>query len=142
MKIKDFAEGKQLTKQAIYKALNRAGFSAKTLTDRSGNLTKKGITVLNRLFPSAGDQVNQDQPDQPEPADQDESIVDDLRNQVKELKERCEQWETRYFEYVNQAKQENEQLRILLQREQELRLYAESNKGFFKRLFAGKKEEK
>lgn len=139
MKIKEFADKKQLTKQAIYKALNRAGFSAKTLTDRSGNLTKKGITVLNRLFPSAGDQVNQDQP---EPADQDESIVDALRNQVKELKERCEQWETRYFEYVNQAKQENEQLRILLQREQELRLYAESNKGFFKRLFAGKKEEK
>lgn len=138
MKIKDFAEGKQLTKQAIYKALNRAGYSAKTLTDRSGNLTKKGINVLNRLFPSAGDQVNQDQP---EPADQDESIVDDLRNQVKELKERCEQWETRYFEYVNQAKQENEQLRILLQREQELRYYAE-NKGFFKRLFAGKKVEK
>lgn len=140
MKIKDFAERKQLTKQAIYKALNRAGYSAKTLTDRSGNLTKKGLTVLNRLFPSGNDQSNQDQPDQPDQLDQDESIVSDLRNQVNELKERCEQWETRYFEYVNQAKQENEQLRILLQREQELRLYAE-NKGFFKRLFAGKKEK-
>ena len=137
MKIKDFADKKQLTKQAVYKALNRAGYSAKTLTDRSGNLTKKGITVLNRLFPTAGDQVDQEPP---VPADQDDRIVSDLRNQVDELKQRCEQWETRYFEAVNQAKQENEQLRILLQREQELRLYAE-NKGFFKRLFAGKKEK-
>lgn len=137
MKIKEFADKKQLTKQAVYKALNRAGYSAKTLTDRSGNLTKKGLTVLNRLFPSAGDQV---EPDQPEQADQDDSIVSALRNQVDELKQRCEQWETRYFQAVDQAKQENEQLRILLQREQELRLYAE-NKGFFKRLFAGKKEK-
>ena len=140
MKIKDFAEKKQLTKQAVYKALNRAGYSAKTLTDRSGNLTKKGMTVLNRLFPSDGDQA--DRQDQPEPVDQDESTVAELRNQVTELKERCKEWETRYFQAVDQAKQENEQLRILLQREQELRLYAESNKGFFKRLFAGKKEEK
>lgn len=140
MKIKDFAERKQLTKQAIYKALNRAGYSAKTLTDRSGNLTKKGTAVLNRLFPSAGDQLNQEQPDQLDQLDQDESVVSDLRNQVNELKERCKEWETRYFDYVNQAKQENEQLRILLQREQELRLYAE-NKGFFKRLFAGKKDK-
>ncbi len=140
MKIKDFAEKKQLTKQAVYKALNRAGYSAKTLTDRSGNLTKKGMTVLNRLFPSDGDQA--DRQDQPEPVDQDESTVAELRNQVTELKERCKEWETRYFQAVDQAKQENEQLRILLQREQELRLYAESNKGFFKRLFAGRKEEK
>lgn len=138
MKIKDFAEKKQLTKQAVYKALNRAGYSAKTLTDRSGNLTKKGMTVLNRLFPSDGDQA--DRQDQPEPVDQDESTVAELRNQVTELKERCKEWETRYFQAVDQAKQENEQLRILLQREQELRLYAESNKGFFKRLFAGRKE--
>ena len=137
MKIKDFADKKQLTKQAVYKALNRAGYSAKTLTDRSGNLTKKGLTVLNRLFPTAGDQVDQEPP---VPADQDDRIVSDLRNQVDELKQRCEQWETRYFQAVDQAKQENEQLRILLQREQELRLYAE-NKGFFKRLFAGKKEK-
>ena len=139
MKIKEFADKKQLTKQAVYKALNRAGYSAKTLTDRSGNLTKKGMTVLNRLFPSAGDQA--DRQDQPEPVDQDESTVAELRNQVTELKERCKEWETRYFQAVDQAKQENEQLRILLQREQELRLYAE-RKGIFKRLFAGKKEEK
>ena len=36
MKIKDFAAEKQLSKQAIYKAIQRAGFSAKQLTDRNG----------------------------------------------------------------------------------------------------------
>ena len=138
MKIKEFAEEKQLSRQAVYKALNRSGYSAKDLTDRSGNLTKNGLTVLNRLFPSAGDQVNQEPP---EPVEQDQSsIIDELRNQVDELKRKCSEWETRYFEAVNQANTETEQLRILLQREQELRLYAE-RKGIFKRLFAGKKEK-
>ena len=141
MKIKEFAEGKKVSPQAVYKSLNRSGFSAKTLTDRSGNLTRKGITVLNRLFPSAGDQVEPDQPEQVNQADQDESIIAELRNQVSELTERCKEWESRYFEAVKQGNQEKEQLRILLQREQELRLYAE-NKGFFKRLFAGRKEKK
>ena len=139
MKIKDFADKKGLTRQAIYKALNRSGYSAKKLTDRSGNLTKNGLTVLNRLFPSAGDQVNQEPP---APVEQDQSsIIDELRNQVEELKRKCSEWESRYFEAVNQANTETEQLRVLLQREQELRLYAE-RKGIFKRLFAGKKEEK
>lgn len=140
MKIKDFAEGKQVTPQAIYKALKRSGFSARSLTDRSGNLTRKGMTVLNRLFPSAGDQVEPEQPEQINQADQVESIIAELRNQVSELTERCKEWETRYFETVNQANKEQEQLRILLQREQELRLYAE-RKGFFKRLFSGRKEK-
>lgn len=140
MKIRDFAEGKQVTPQAIYKALKRSGFSARSLTDRSGNLTRKGMTVLNRLFPSAGNQVEQEQPEQINSADQDESIIDDLRKQIADLTERCKEWETRYFEAVKQGNQEKEQLRVLLQREQELRLYAE-NRGFFKRLFAGRKEK-
>lgn len=133
LKIKEFAEGKKVSPQAVYKALNRSGFSAKTLTDRSGNLTRKGMTVLNRLFPSAGDQVEPEQPEPVNQADQTESII-------AELTERCNEWESRYFEAVKQGNQEKEQLRILLQREQELRLYAE-NKGFFKRLFAGRKDK-
>lgn len=138
MKIKDFADKKGLTRQAIYKALNRSGYSAKKLTDRSGNLTKNGLTVLNRLFPSDGDQVYQDQPEQPE---QDQSsIIDELRKQIDELKQKCSEWESRYFEAINQANTEKEQLRVLLQREQELRLYAE-RKGVFKRLFSGRKEK-
>ena len=56
MKIREFAEGKGLTKQAVYKALNRAGFSAKDLTDRSGNLSKKGLATLRKLFPDDQDQ--------------------------------------------------------------------------------------
>jgi hypothetical protein len=140
LKIKEFAEGKKVSPQAVYKALNRSGFSAKTLTDRSGNLTRKGMTVLNRLFPSAGDQVEPEQPEPVNQADQAESIIAELRNQVSELTERCNEWESRYFEAVKHGNQEKEQLRILLQREQELRLYAE-NKGFFKRLFAGRKDK-
>ena len=145
MKIKEFSEEKQLSRQAVYKALSRSGYSAKELTDRSGNLTKKGLTILNRLFPADGDQVNQDQP---EPPEQDQSAiidelrkkVDDLQNQVDEQKRKCDEWESRYFEAVNQAKTETEQLRVLIQHEQELRLYAE-RKGIFKRLFVGRKEK-
>ena len=61
MKIKDFSEEKGLTKQAVYKAISRAGFSAKQITDRNGNITGKGFSVLRSLFPD---------PEQPETGNQ------------------------------------------------------------------------
>lgn len=145
MKIKDFSEEKGLTKQAVYKAISRAGFSAKQITDRNGNITGKGFSVLRSLFPD---------PEQPETGNHGSSTagadpeqqpgtaaeLDRLRQQIAELEERCKQWEKRYFDALETAKQEGQQLRVLLSQEQQLRLAAE-NKGFFRRLFAGKKTD-
>ena len=60
MKIKDFAAEIGITPQAVYKAINRAGLSARALTSKSGNLTSKGLSELRKLF--SGDQ-DEDQPD-------------------------------------------------------------------------------
>ena len=143
MKIKDFAAEKGLTKQAIYKAISRAGFSAKQLTDRNGNITGKGFTTLRSLFPdpeqgsSSGD--GQQQPTE-QAAEQQQAEIDRLQQRIAELEQDCKQWQQRYFDAVESAKQEGQQLRVLLSQEQQLRLAAE-NKGFFRRLFAGKKTE-
>lgn len=143
MKIKDFSEEKGLTKQAVYKAISRAGFSAKQITDRNGNITGKGFSVLRSLFPD---------PEQPETGNQGKTAGADpeqqpgtaaelerLRQRIAELEESCKTWEKRYFDALENAKQEGQQLRVLLSQEQQLRLAAE-NKGFFRRLFAGRKE--
>ncbi len=144
MKIKDFAAEKQLSKQAIYKAIQRAGFSAKQLTDRNGNITGKGFSVLRSLFPDpdpeTDNQVEQgsssgDRQQQPGTA----AELERLQQRIAELEESCRKWEQRYFEALETAKQEGQQLRVLLSQEQQLRLAAE-NKGFFRRLFAGRKE--
>lgn len=141
MKIKDFSEEKRLSRQAVYKAINKAGFSARSLTDRNGNITKKGFSVLNRLFPPDPSPVPPDpDPDEPEQAEQvnpDQQRISELLNRIDELERKCREWESRYFEQVNQTKAETEQFRILLAKEQELRMLAE-NKGFFRRLFSGK----
>lgn len=143
MKIKDFSAEKGLTKQAIYKAIQRAGFSTKQLTDRSGNITSKGFSVLRSLFPDPDEQQTGNQGNtagaDPEQQPGTAAELEQLRQRIAELEERCSQWEKRYFEAVETAKQEGQQLRVLLSQEQQLRLAAE-NKGFFKRLFAGRKE--
>ena len=130
LKIRGFADGKGLTPQAVYKAINRAGFSSKQITDKGGNITNKGFRILSKLFPSDGQQ--------PEPQELPE--VETLRKQIEDLESRCKEWEKRYFDAVNAHKAETEQLRILISQEQQLRLAAE-RKGLFRRLFAGKQKE-
>lgn len=140
MKIKEFSEGKGLTKQAVYKAISRAGFSAKQITDRNGNITSKGFSILRSLFPeseSAADPVSG--AGQQQPAEQ-TAELDKLRDRIKELEENCRTWEQRYFDAIESAKKESEQLRVLISQEQQLRLAAE-RKGLFRRLFAGKQTE-
>ena len=142
LKIKDFSAEKGLTKQAVYKAISRAGFSAKQITDRNGNITGKGFSVLRSLFPDPEQPETGNQgktagadPEQPETT----AELERLRQRIAELEESCRTWEKRYFDALETAKQEGQQLRVLLSQEQQLRLAAE-NKGFFRRLFAGKKD--
>ena len=146
MNIKDFAEKKGITKQAVYKAINRSGMSAKLLTDKRGNLTKKGVNLLAKLFPdnpeltgkafADAELLEDDQ--QPDQTGSNEA--DQLRQTIKELEERCQEWEKRYFALIDSQNEETRQLRELIAREQQLRLAAE-HKGLFKRLFSGKKQD-
>lgn len=141
MKIKEFSEGKGLTKQAVYKAISRAGFSAKQITDRNGNITSKGFSILRSLFPeseSAADPETISGAGQ-QPAEQ-TAEIEKLKQRIAELEESCRTWEQRYFDSVDAAKKESEQLRVLISQEQQLRLAAE-RKGLFRRLFAGKQTE-
>ena len=141
MKIKDFAESKGLTKQAIYKAVNRAGLSARQLTDNRGNITRKGSQILSKLFPADPEQRGSpldELPDQQQ--DDQQELISGLRDQIRELEIRCKEWEKRYFDAVEAHKAETEQLRILISQEQQLRLAAE-RKGLIRRLFAGKQKD-
>lgn len=144
MKIREFAEEKGLSKQAIYKAISRAGLSAKQITDRNGNITGKGFSTLRSLFPDPDSKENgsgdSQQQSTEQATEQQKAELDRLYQRITELENRCSEWERRYFEAVEQAKQERQQLRVLLSQEQQLRLAAE-NKGFFRRLFAGKKTD-
>ena len=143
MKIKDFSDEKGLTKQAVYKAIQRAGFSTKQLTDRHGNITVKGTAILRNLFPdvTVAEPAKETEtipqtPEKPIPDLQPE--VDRLSRKVEELEKRCSEWEKRYFEAVEHARTETEQMRVLLSQEQQLRLAAE-NRHVLRRLFSGKK---
>lgn len=141
--IKEFAERKKVSKQAVYKSINRNGISAKQLTDRQGNLTKKGLNTLRKLFPDDSNLVDQAFSDEVFPDSDSRNNADQeteqLRQRVKELQTECEEWKQKYFQLVDSSREETQQLRVLIRNEQELRLRAE-HKGFIKRLFAGKTE--
>ena len=141
--IKEFAERKKVSKQAVYKSINRNGISAKQLTDRQGNLTKKGLSILRKLFPDDSNLVDQavtgDQFTEPDSRNTVDQETEQLRQRVTELQTECEEWKQKYFQLVDSSREETQQLRVLIRNEQELRLRAE-HKGFIRRLFAGKKE--
>ena len=135
MKIRDFAAEIGITPQAVYKAINRAGLSARSLTSKSGNLTSKGLSELRRLF-SEGQE--DDQPEKrPEKADQEQ---DELRLRIKALEDEVSEWKKRYFDLVDSSNNERAQLRIIIDQEQKLRAAAE-HRGLIRRLFSGKKDK-
>lgn len=135
MKIKDFAAEIGITPQAVYKAINRAGLSARSLTSKSGNLTSKGLSELRKLF---SEDQDEDQPEQrPERSDQ---AQDELKLRIKALEDEVSLWQKRYFDLVESSNQERAQLRIIIDQEQKLRAAAE-HRGIIRRLFSGKKEK-
>ena len=52
MKIKQFAESRGVTRQAVYSAIKKNGLQTGQLVDSSGNLTDEGIATLDGFFPS------------------------------------------------------------------------------------------
>ena len=135
MKIKDFAAEIGITPQAVYKAINRAGLSARSLTSKSGNLTSKGLSELRKLF---SEDQDEDQPEQrPERSDQ---AQDELKLRIKALEDEVSLWQKRYFDLVESSNQERAQLRIIIDQEQKLRAAAE-HRGIIRRLFSGKKDK-
>ena len=149
MKIKEFAESRKVSNQAIYKALNRAGYSAKQITNKYGNINPQGMRILKKLFP---DDLHQDpeqgagdlQPE--ETAGNNSKETEHLRERIRELEKQCEEWKTkcneweeRYFDLQQSKAREAQELRGLLLQEQQLRMSVEK-RGFFKRLFPGKQD--
>jgi len=144
MTIKEFAEGKGLTPQAVYKAVGRAGFKTRQLTDRKGKLTTSGISALKVLFPENPDESATAQEAEPK-AESPELVrlreqVEALQTRCRELEQQCEDWKGRFFDAQEHSREEAQQMRQLLSQEQQLRMAAE-RKGFIRRLFAGKRTD-
>lgn len=167
MKIKEYAAGKGVTQGAIYKALGRAGYNSKILTNRHGELTPEGLEILRRIYETA---------DRLPPADGQEKTSDDgravmldqlreaearrdaaekereaaekerdqLRDQMARAEERAEKWERLYIELQEKAAEErassDQQLKaahVLLSQQLEAFTRRENP---IKRLFSGRKK--
>ena len=163
MTIKEYAEGKGLTKGAIYKAIGRSGHSAGDLTDKRGNLTAAGLRILDEIYQDPDQEPLSDglKDQQPE-----ESTIDDLRERLSEAErardraeadlqnekerrikaeEQAEKWERLYLELQDKAAHERERIlenareaHVIAAQAQE----AANKKSGFLRLFSGRKKEK
>ena len=166
MTIKEYAVSKAVTTGAIYKAVSRSGHSAKELTDRKGQITGKGLSILREIYP---DEQEPDQEPLSEPLKEtrpDDSALDELRKRLSEAKrardraeadlqnererriraeEQAEKWERLYLELQDKAAQERAEIwekvreaHVIAAQAQE----AANKKSIFLRLFSGRKKEK
>lgn len=148
MKIKDFAVEKGLTQGAIYKAIGRAGHSAKELTDKKGNLTAKGSQILRELFPDDQEPITEPRSEPLKEEKAEDSTIDDLRDRLRAAEERAEKWERLYLELQDRAAQEREAHReelraahVLAAQAQETISALSAKKNPILRLFSGRKKE-
>ena len=146
LKIKEYAEKMSLTQGAIYKAIARAGYSAKQLTDKRGNITQKGSAILERIFSDDQQPEPEQLQDQPEKVSAQAGSLDELRTRLKAAEERADKWERLYLELQEKAAEERaehaQQLKaaqVLLSQQQEIQKLSLMNP--IKRLFAGRKKD-
>ena len=168
LKIKEYAAEKGVTQGAIYKALGRAGYNSKSLTNRHGELTPEGLEILRLIYetaeriPSAAEQEKEAEENRASALDQlreaearreaAEREADNLREQLRNAEERAERaaeraekWERLYIELQEKAAQEraasDQQLQaahVLLS--QQLAAFTRKENPI-KRLFSGRKKE-
>ena len=94
MKIKEFAIGHNLTLSAVYKAIQRAGYTVKELTDKNNNLTESGLSILAAIYPDSemltpeppSERLNDNEPDN--------SLIDDLKARLSEAEKALAKSET------------------------------------------------
>ena len=148
MKIKDYAAEKGITRDAIYKAVSRAGRSTRDLTDKRGNITTKGRAILDELFPDEQEPISEPLSEPPKEAKAEDSTLDELRDRLREAQERAEKWERLYLELQDRAAQEREAHReelraahVLAAQAQETISALSAKKNPILRLFSGRKKE-
>lgn len=165
MKIKEYADGKGLTKGAVYKAIIRNGHSAGELTDKRGNLTAKGMQILDEIYQEPDQEPLSEPLKETRP---DDSVLEDLRDRLSEAErardraeadlqnekerriraeEQAEKWERLYLELQDSAAQERDRIREQVRAAQVLTAQAQEvsknlSRNPLRRLFSGRKKDK
>jgi len=166
LKIKEYAAEKGVTQGAIYKALGRNGYNAKSLTNRRGDITAAGYEILRRIYDPDAEPLKDQRPEplteaeggrdalreseaRREAAEREaETLREQLRNaeeRAERAAERAERWERLYIELQEKAAQEraanDQQLQAahVLMSQQLAALTRKENP--IKRLFSGRKKD-
>ena len=149
MKIQEFASSKNLSNNAIYKAIRREGYTAKELTDKRGNITPAGFKILRRIYPAEAEeqqQIEQQQRGTDKGQESTEKELQILREQLAETRERAEKWERLYLELQDKTAEERTEmqhqqkaLQVLLAQQQDINRRLLMNP--IKRLFSGRKKD-
>jgi len=162
MKIREFAEGIGITQGAIYKAILRAGYSTKKLTDKKGDITSAGMKILRRIYPEAAEDQQPEREPEPGAEQEPESIINALRDQLRdaegrrvaldaelksvrdqltEARNQAEKWERLYIELQKNAANERAEMRREIDSAHLIAAQAQHLKvNPIKRLFSGRKE--
>ena len=94
MKIKEYAIGHHLTQSAVYKAVQRAGYSVKELTDKNNDLTAAGFAILAEIYHDSEISAQEPPSERLNESKPDDSLIDDLKSRLSEAEKALAKSET------------------------------------------------
>lgn len=143
MKIKQFAESRGVTRQAVYNAIKKNGLQTGQLVDSSGNLTDEGLKTLDGFFPA--ENVNRQADKLQNTVSQQQATIDHLTclvdAQQKELEKLADVIRSQQETIDRLATMADRESTNVSQAQQITAMMKVSRDPWLKRLFAGKKEQ-
>ena len=106
MTVRQFAESRNITRQAVYKLAEGAGRKLTEFTDKKGNLSEEGISFLESLIPDKAEKPEEQNRSERKPESNTESThndsyVEHLKSEVEYLRKEL----SRAHTLVDQAQQ-------------------------------------
>jgi predicted ribosome quality control (RQC) complex YloA/Tae2 family protein len=143
VKIKQFAESRGVSRQAVYNAIKKNGLQTGQLVDSSGNLTDEGIATLDKFFPA--ETVNRQADKLQNTVSQQQATIDRLSgiidSQQKELEKLADVIRSQQETIDRLATMADRESTNVSQAQQITAMMKLSREPWLKRLFAGKKEQ-
>lgn len=107
MTIAEFAQSKRISRQAVSKRYQKAGYKTADLTDADGQLTEYGVRILSEMFAAepAKKRTGEDSARMQEMT----KLVESLRQEIAELKKSLDELKKDRDAWREMAEQEKEQ---------------------------------
>lgn len=114
MTITEYAKSKGCTRQAVFYRYSKRGYKTHELTDKSGQLTTVGISLLDQLYKDSEEKQDKKPKENENKAEADNQIIiDQLKKELENTKVDRDNWRdisARYADRIQEMEQRTDKL--------------------------------